>query len=267
MLTATARTRRLRSQAGYTLIELLAAMLGGIFVVTALVSLLTIALRETSRTFTRIDATEHARVEVETLMNELHSACTAYGVTPIQPGSSGTSLIFTTAYGDAADPTPVQHTISWNSSAGTLTDTTSSGTTTLLSNVAQYTNPSTNVTTPVFQYFAYEQPTNSSGVGYTDADGDQLMMLLDGTLAPVPGTTSTYPSNNPDALSTPLSSNTSATAVEVMMTLVVGATGSAPEDTHLSGGGTTDEITDSAVMRLTPAPNHIGSGGGFSPCE
>jgi hypothetical protein len=257
----------MRSQHGYTLIELLTAMLGGLFVVIALVFLLTIALRETSRTFTRVDATEHARVEVETLMNELHSACTAYQVAPIQAGSTATSLIFTTAYGDAADPTPVQNTISWSASTGALTDTTSSGTKTLLSNVAQYVNPSTGATTPMFQYFAYEQPTNSSGIGYTDGNGNQLMMLLDGTQTPVPGTTSTYPANNPDPLSTPLTSTTATSAVEVMMTLVVGATGTPPEDTHISGGGTSDEITDSAVMRLTPAPNHVGDGAGFGPCE
>jgi hypothetical protein len=257
----------MRSEKGYTLIEMLVAMLGGIVVVGALVLLLTIALKETSRNFTRIDATEHARVEVETLMNELHSACTAYEVPPVQSGSTATSLIFTSAYGDAADPTTVQHTIAWNSSTGALTDTTSSGTKTLLTNVAEYANPTTAAITPMFQYYAYEQPTNSAGVGYTDNGGDELMMLLDGTQEPVPGTTGTYPANNPDPLSTPLSSNTAATAVEVQMTLVVGATNTAPEDTHVSGGGTSDEITDSAVMRLTPAPNHVDSGGGFGPCE
>jgi Tfp pilus assembly protein PilV len=257
----------MRSQKGYTLIELLVAMLGGIVVVAALVFLLTIALRETSRTFTRIDSTEHARVEVETLMNELHSACTAYQVAPVQSGSTGTSLIFTSAYGDAADPTPVQHTITWNASTGALTDTTSSGTKTLLSNVAEYVTTTTGATTPMFQYYAYEQPTNAAGAGYTDNDGDQLMMLLDGTQEPVPGTTGTYPANNPDPLSTPLTPNAASSAVEVTMTLVVGATGTAPEDAHISGGAMTDEITDSAVMRLTPAPDHVGSGGGFGPCE
>jgi Tfp pilus assembly protein PilV len=267
LLNGRAETRGLGCDAGYTLTEMLVAMLGMIVVVAALVTLLTFALKETSRTFTRVDATEHARVEVETLMNELHSACTGYGVTPLQSGSTGSSMTFTTAYGDAAIPTAVQNTISWNSSTDALTDTTSSGTKTLLSNVYEYTNPSTGATTPMFQYFAYEQPTNSAGVGYTDADGNQLMMLLDGTQAPVPGTTNTYPSNNPEPLGAPLTSIGAASAVEVVMTLVVGATGTPPENTQLSGGGTKDEIVDSAVMRLTPAPNHVGSGSSFSPCE
>lgn len=267
MLSARGHLRTARSAAGYTLIEMLVGIVASVVVVTALIAVLTLTLRETSRTFTRTDATEHARVEVETLMNELHSACTAYGITPIQSGSTGTSMIFTSAYGDAAVPTAVQHTISWNSSTGALTDTTSSGTKTLLSNVSEYTNPSTGATTPMFQYFAYEQPTNSSGVGYTDANGNQLMMLLDGTQQPVPGTSSTYPANNPDPLTAPLTSSSAASAVEVVMTLVVGATGTAPDNTQLAGGGTSDEITDSAVMRLTPAPNHVGSGSSFSPCE
>jgi hypothetical protein len=259
--------RRLGGERGFALLELMVAIGGGIIVIAALVFLLTVTLRESSRSLTRIDATAHARVEVETLMNELHSACTAYGVTPIETGSTGTSLIFTSAYGDAADPTTVQHTISWNPTTGALTDTTSAGTTTLLSNVAEYANPSGGATTPMFQYFAYEQPANSAGVGYTDGAGNQLMMLLDGTKVPVPGTTNTYPANNPVPLGTPLTSTESTSAVEVVMTLVVGASGTAPENTSLSGGGTNDEISDSAVMRLTPAPNHVGSGGSFSPCE
>jgi hypothetical protein len=266
MLTAESRDR-LRGERGFALLELMVAVSGGVIVIGALVFLLTLALRESSRSLTSVDATSHARVEVETLMNELHSACTAYGATPIETGSSGTSLIFTSAYGDAADPTTVQHTISWSASTGALTDTTPSGTTTLLSNVGEYTAPTGGSVTPIFQYFAYEQPANAAGAGYTDGAGNQLMMLLDGTNAPVPGTTNTYPANNPEPLSTPLTSSGSTAAVEVVMTLVVGATGTSPENASLSGGGTTDEISDSAVMRLTPAPNHVGSGSSFSPCE
>jgi Tfp pilus assembly protein PilW len=274
LMVRTRRAVRLSpSEQGFTIPELIVAMGMSVVVLTGLVFILTIALRETSRNFARTDATAHARVELELIMNELHSACTGDGVTPIQTGSTGTTLSFTTAYGNASDPTPVEHTIAWNSATGALTDVTNATpptSTVLLPNVTEYTAPGASSPTPMFQYFAYEQPTNSTGIGYTDGDGNALMMLLDGSHTPVPETTSTYPSNNPDPLVTPLSSTNAASAVEVVITLVVGPTGEGMEDGGLNSvasANTSDEVTDSAVMRLTPAPNHVGSGSSFGPCQ
>ena len=41
-------------------------------------------------------------------------------------------------------------------------------------------------TTPVFQYFAYQEAPNGTGGYYTDGAGNPYMMLLDGTTS-VPG--------------------------------------------------------------------------------
>jgi prepilin-type N-terminal cleavage/methylation domain-containing protein len=247
--------RLLRSERGYTLVELLSVIAVGTVVVAALFTIIDVTLHQTSRTFTRVDATQRARTTVESIMNELHSACTASGVAPIQANSTASSLIFSEQYGNAASPTAVKHTITFNASTGTLTDGSSSSTRTLLTNVSQ------SGSTPVFQYYAYAQPRNSVGQVYTDSGGNAYMMLLDGTTA-VPGS-STIPT--PQPLTTPLSTNDAENAVEVAITLQVGASGGTPENTTLSAAA--DTVDDSVVMRLTPAANHAGSGQSFGPCQ
>jgi hypothetical protein len=215
-----------------------------------------VTLNSTTRTITRVDATQRARVTMAGILNQLNSACTSEGATPVQPGSTATSLIFTYQYGNAATPTPTQDTITFNASAGTLVQSTSSGSKTLLTNVSQSAN------TPVFQYYAYTEPTNpSTGAAYTDSSGSAYMMLLDGT-TPVPGTSYIPPAA---PLSTPLSTDGAQTAVEIVMTLYVGASGVEGENTNLPDGPLT--VSDSAVLRLTPAANDTGSGSSFGPCE
>jgi Tfp pilus assembly protein PilW len=258
-------------EAGFTLIELLVAMIAGIAVLGALFTIVDVTFHQTTRTFSRVDATQAARTTLETIEGELHSACVVSGVTPIQAQSSAANLVFLTAYGNAASPTAVEHQITFSSATGTLIDstyaatggnspnwtfsTTASTTRTLLSNVAQ------SASTPIFQYFDYEQPTNSSGVAYTDSGGNTYMMLLDGTSA-VPGT-STIPTADP--LSTPLSTGDAQTAAEVLITLVAKPSGGSNEQTNLTDAA--DTVTDSVVLRLTPAANHVASGATFGPCQ
>jgi type II secretory pathway component PulJ len=269
--------RAVRTEDGFTLIELLVVVLAGIIVMGALFTILDVTLHQTTRTYSRVDATQRARTTLETLLNELHSACVAAGVTPIQPQSSDTSLTFISQNGSTASPanaaslTPVEHQIAFNGTAGTLTDTTyavsggsapswtfsstATSTVTLLINVAQ------SGTTPVFRYFAYQQPLNSSSVPYTDSAGNPYMMLLDGTSA-VPGT-STIPTAVP--LSTPLSTANALQAAEVSINLVVGPSGGSNENKTLSDANAT--VTNSVVLRLTPAANHVGPGSTFNPCQ
>ncbi len=268
-----------RAQGGFTLVELLVVMMAGMVVLSALFTILDVTLRNTSRTFTKVDATGRARTTLERLENELHSACLTTGITPVGGGANNTkdsddnNLVFISQYGTSASPTPVEHRIAFNSVAGTLTEYTyslSSGTTpsnwvfsstatpstgtTLLNNVAQATIPSTTTKIPVFQYFAYEP--------YTDTNGNSDMMIMDGTSA-VPGTTSV---SNPDPLSTSsgLSQTDAQNTAEVMINLTVGAAGGSGENTNYSD--TADTVTDSVLLRLTPAPNQSGTTSSFGPC-
>jgi Tfp pilus assembly protein PilW len=275
MLT-TARQRALdaaRLEDGFTLIELLVVMVAGIVVISALFTILDVTLRSTTRTFTRVDATQRSRTTFERLENELHSACLTSGVTPIEGGgangsqdSDANNLVFVSQYGTSANPSPVEHKITFSSGAGTLTDYTYAVTggsspnwtfasvptpaagTPLLNNV------SANGNTPVFQYFAYEP--------YTDTSGNADMMLMDGSTA-IPGT-SAFTNPYPLPTASGLSVSDAATTAEVKISLVVGASGGSNENTALTD--TTAPVSDSVVLRLTPAANQSGGTSTFGPC-
>jgi Tfp pilus assembly protein PilW len=283
MLIAAVRTvlDRARQEGGFSLAELLVSMLAGIVVISALFTIVDTTLHATTRTFTKVDATERSRTTLEQIENELHSACVADNVTPIQGGANGSqvsdanNLVFISQYGTAPTPTPVEHKLTFNATNGTLTDytyavnggnapnwtfsstpTTTAGTQ-LLNNVTR--SGSTN-NTPVFQYFAYEP--------YTDGSGNTDMMLMDGSSS-VPGTTSLP---NPDPLTTTsgLSASDASQTAEVLINLVVGGGAAAGErysgeNTNLAD--TKNTVTDSIVLRFTPAPNESATGATFGPCE
>ncbi len=269
------RGLRLGSERGFTLVELLAAMSAGIVVLMAALTVLDVSLKQTTRTFTQVDATSRAEPAFEALENELHSACFADEETPIQAGSSGTSLIFVSSVGNAVTPVATWHEIDY--AGGSLVDNAYSATESSVSGVPVWTRgslqnsrtvltnsaqqltgpPTAPVKTPVFQYFAYQQAPQK------DAGGNNYMILPDGT-APVPGGSTTV--YNPLVTGTAqLTSNQAAGAVEVLITLVVGPAGQNNENTTLSGVG--DTVTDAVNLRLTPAANNTTDGGTFNPCE
>lgn len=264
----TSLRHRTRRSAGFTLIELVVAMAAGIVVLFALSGLMIATLHQSQQTFTRIDATRQARTALATIENELHSACLGASA-PIQAGSSADSLAFVSFYGTSASPTPVWHQLSFDPTAGTLTDTSYNVTGSapnwvqgmlaspnlLLANVRrQATN------TPVFQYYAYQQ------VG-TDAAGRTYWVIPDGTnLNPLTGTVVA-----PNALdsSSGLASTVAGTVVEVVINLSVGATSStlnAPVTSTVNNAPVTDAIS----LRLTTPPNALAAkagASGYGPCQ
>lgn len=260
---------RIATEAGFTLVELLATIVAGVVVLLALGTIMDATLKQTTRSFSQADATSRSRPIFEGLENELHSACFADEQTPIQSGSSPTALIFMSSYGNGANPTEIWHEVDYNAPpTATLTDATYSvsysvvngipvwsrgtlqGTKRLLNNVAQ------SGTTPVFQYFAYQTAPG------TDAGGNQYMILPDGT-APIPGTTTTV--YNPLAPGAALSATQASSAAEVLVTLNVGPAGGFNENTNLANVG--QSVSDSITFRFTPAANHVGDGAIFKPCD
>jgi type II secretory pathway pseudopilin PulG len=279
MLSPRLASRRwtLHGEQGFTIVEMVVAMALGLVILIALFTLMDFTTRQASRTFTRIDATQRARTKLAQIENELQSACLTSGVTPIQAGSTSGSLIFLSAYGNAVQPTPIEHDISFSSSTGTLTDSlyavtggtapdwtfssTPYTTNTLLTGVAQ------SGTTPVFQYFAYQEASNGSGGYYTDGAGNPYMLVLDGTSS-IPGTSpAVIPAASPLSASPPsgLSAVNAQSAAEVLTTMRVAPSGDSLDNTALSDGPVT--VTDSIVLRLTPPPNNADSGGTFGPCQ
>lgn len=272
---------RLRRQEGFTLVELLAAMAAGGVVMAGMVTVISVTLRQTTYTYTRVDATERARVALAHIEDELHSACFVNGVQPIVSGgtqgaqlSDPNNLVFVSQYGTSANPTPVEHKITYDPTKHTLTEYTytvtgnptnpqqwtyaakpiSTAGRLILTNVWPIPIPNTTNNKPVFQYFAYEP--------YTDVNGNQATMLLDGS-ASVPGTTNLP---NPDPLSTSpsLSQTDAGTTAEVMVNLLVGAAGGSMENTNLTSAS--DPVTDSIVLRFTPPPNAGGNNQNPGPC-
>jgi hypothetical protein len=279
MLTAPRRDlrRTVLAQDGFTLVELVVAMAAAIVVLFGLTTIMVVAMHQTQRTFTVVDATRQARDAMANIENELHSACVD-GSAPIQPGSDADDLDFISYYGSAASPTPVWHQITFNPTAHTLFDTTypvtanSSGTggnwvqgstatatTTLLSNV--YAQTTGSVTTPVFQYFDYQ----ADG---TDAAGDTYYIVPDGTNLP-PGGTGTPPDNPLTAtLGTGLDQSDANNTVEVMINLLVGATSQNINNPGLTSAD--DPVTDAISLRLTTPPDDVTAGAqaeGYGPCE
>lgn len=227
--------RRLSEQRGFTLVELLVGMAAGLVVATGLFTILDVTLRQTTRTFSRVDATQRARTTLDTIGNEMHSACVEDQVRPVKTGSAANSVTFVSQYGNAVNVTPIFHKITFDSAAG-LSDTTytaagdppnwtlgsSLQTTQLLTNVAQ------SGSTPVFQYYS----SSASG-----------------QVPEAPG-------------SSGLTETQSEKITEVRMTIVVKPAGGSNEDTSV----TPNTVTNSAVLRLTPIPNPGNPGKDFYPC-
>jgi prepilin-type N-terminal cleavage/methylation domain-containing protein len=264
-------SRRLAAERGYTLVEMLAVLAAGSVVMLAVVAILDLTIHQTTRTYSYVNATQRARVTTETLENELHSSCIAAGETPVQSGSSDTTLSFISQYGNAANVTPVLRRLTFDSTAHTLAEadySVSGGSAPNWSfNTAPYVNRQllTNVSqqgtgVPVFQYFAYQEPTNSSGAPYTEPDGTPYMMLLDGTSL-VPGTT-VQPAAQP--LPVPLSVANAQLAAEVMIKFKVASESGGNLNSNVADAST--NVDDAVVIRLTPPANHVGSGASFLPC-
>ena len=265
-------------QSGFTLVELVVAMAMGIVVMFALSSIMITMLHQTQRTFTRVDATRQARVALSTIDNAVHSACVD-GTPPIQAGSTGSTMIFLSYTGNAATTAPVWHELTF--SGGTLKDyrynatpnptyaTTgappawlrgsaqSPASVTLLANASQQTNSSGAV--PVFQYFQYTQAATDSGGNtyYTVPDGTSVNPLTG-----VPITTAVPLS----VTGTGLSQTDSGNAVEVLISLVAGATSQNLNKASIE----TDSVTDAISLRLTTPPDYMPVGQaptGYGPCE
>jgi Flp pilus assembly pilin Flp len=105
-------TANLRDERGTTLMELTVGLAAGAVVFLALTSLVIGSLHGTARVSARIDATQRARIVMTNLIEELHSACVAPQVAPIQAGSTGTLLSFIHQTGSAVAPVPIRSNVS-----------------------------------------------------------------------------------------------------------------------------------------------------------
>lgn len=158
------RVPRLGDEQGTTLTELVIGLAAGAVVFAALSTAIVVSMHSTSRITAHVDANQRARIALNKVVGQLHSACVAPQIAPVLAGSTGTELIFLHQTGSAVAPTPVKSRIllegttlwqlDYASTGGTAPEWTFSGTaspaTQLLTNL-QPTPPST----WIFGYYAY----------------------------------------------------------------------------------------------------------------
>jgi Tfp pilus assembly protein PilW len=209
-------------EAGYTLIELMTAMAVGMIVFAGLTMVVIATMHHTTRTQNRVHATQEARLTLQQIVAEMHSACVAADVTPIQPESGANSIAYVYQTGSGAALTPVLHEVmltgttlkmlTYPSTSGSTPSwtfsETASASETVMTNVAP---PATGV--PIFSYYAY-------GSG--------------GTLSSTP-------------LTTPLSATNAAKTVQVNVALKVNTGRAISPD---PGGGAV--IQNQAYLRFSP---------------
>ena len=170
---------RLASQAGYTLTELIAAMVIGSIVVFAALSLVDRSFVATNVVADRVDAAQRGRIAMDDVTRQIGSQVCFSGTLPLISGSP-TAITFVTDLSDGSS-SPARHTLSFVANGGTYnlvetdnTMTSANGATpvvwssaattkTLLTGIAQ------DGSTPFFQFFGYDAaaPSKSATLNST----------------------------------------------------------------------------------------------------
>ena len=157
---------------GYSLPELLVAIVVGTMVLGGLFTMINFTVRSNARTTGRVAVDQEARPAMQRIIDELHSTCVYPGLAPVQAGSTNNQLIMLHATGTAASPTPVLRKITYsgtNTSPSALTDQVFNYTTGTAPNWRFATYPSSSFTllrqvqpvktgttyTPIFRYYKY----------------------------------------------------------------------------------------------------------------
>jgi Tfp pilus assembly protein PilV len=106
----------LHEQDGFTLVEVMVAMVTGLVVVSALFAILEVSLHQTSRITDRVQATQLGDTMLTRITDPLNSACISREATPVQEGSGPTKLIFITGFSKKTTLEPgevYKYTIEW----------------------------------------------------------------------------------------------------------------------------------------------------------
>jgi prepilin-type N-terminal cleavage/methylation domain-containing protein len=178
------------NERGFTMIELLIAISMGIVISLAAFSFLGFATSDVSRIDERVHIDQTARVTLENIVLELHSACVTPSVVPIIPGSTSESIKFISEAGTGSALSSVhEHEIIYEAAKGavkgqlvekTYLNTppptgkeapeysfpkTASSTKKLLIGVVQ--SESGGKPVPIFQYYRYYQASDTIPTGHT----------------------------------------------------------------------------------------------------
>jgi type II secretory pathway pseudopilin PulG len=245
------RSPHFHAEAGFTIIELLVAMMAGLVIVFAAFALVDLSVTQASRVSDRVAATGASESAMAHLDRELNSGCLTGDVSPIQGStaagispvvnSDANDVVFVTGIGDGATGTPTEHVVSFKN--GALTDTwyantggsppdaqdastwtfsaNKAGSIVLLNHVANQSG------IPMFQYYSYSNPANPTV--------NSLLGAAPIATLPLSGT---WPST---------ATNAAGSVAQVTISWVA-----APTD-GWSDPSREATMSDSVVFRLTPA--------------
>jgi prepilin-type N-terminal cleavage/methylation domain-containing protein len=178
-------TARPRGERGFTLVEVMIALILGLIVSSATLAIVISSVGLSANYSDRVDANQQGRLALEKMTQALNSSCVTPNQPPILAGSSSTSLVFYSAMNDTPGPIPSQITISLPATQPglfTLSTQTLTGTppnwvyTAQAPNVftlapwAAQSGPAGN-RIPLFQYYGYTSGGTISPVAFTLAGG------------------------------------------------------------------------------------------------
>jgi hypothetical protein len=102
---------RLRDQSGFTVTELLVSMISFTVVFGAITTIVIASVHNQDRISDRVAANQRARPTMTRIIDQLHSACVAGRIAPIQAGSTGTQMTFLSKSGSTVTPLPDRRTL------------------------------------------------------------------------------------------------------------------------------------------------------------
>ncbi len=187
-------------QDGFSLVELLMAILTGVVVTGALFAILEVSLHQTSRLTDRVQATQLGRTALTAVVDELHSACIAREFAPVLSEGTGgaiestpTKLVFVAGFSEKSllEPKDVfKHEVylsggklidkSYSANAGTWPKFTfekepsPKGGVLLAENVSGLPDPLEPAKTRVFGYYEYAKTANT---GSTESSSSGLVQI------------------------------------------------------------------------------------------
>ena len=227
-------------QSGYTLIELMVAIMIATIVVGAAIGLLEFAQQDVTRVDAQVQIAQKARLALQNLMQELHSGCILPRYVPIRANSTENKIIFVSGTGEGPLPEHVfyREVAYEGTREGSLVEYRKSATiangkvevssepakrVVLATHIMPATSPSGSGTVPLFRYYDYyESPAEA---GYS------------------PGAL------NPTPLPVPLTEESAAKVAKVTVAFAVAAE---PAQQRLGGKIEQVPLEDSAVYRITP---------------
>lgn len=210
----------MRDERGFSLVELVVSIAAGMVVLLGIFALFDVTSSNSARIAARVEANQRAKPVMQRLMNDLHSACIGRGIPPVLVGSTPTELRFQSQTGQAVNPTPDRHVVTYaNGSLSERVFVATSGqaptwtfSTTPIENRVLITDVGPATPTPLFTYYA--------------ADAGAL---------------STTP------LTTPLSAVDAARTVQVKVNFLA-----EPSNTPVDDANAPIEISDAVVFRYSP---------------